>query len=101
MSEKTKQQFLCIKRPPRKNFASTITDDEAEIISVHFAYMKQLLEDGVLIMAGPVTTGEFGVSVFEAESEEEAKEIVYNDPAVAKGLMTPEIYPYRVSLIRK
>lgn len=101
MPENKKQQYLCIKRPPRKDFADSMTDDEAEIMSVHFAYMKQLLADGVLIMAGPVTTGEFGVSVFEAESDEAAKEIVYNDPAVAIGLMTPEIYPYRVSLIRK
>ena len=101
MSENIKQQFLCFKRPPRKNFASTLTDDEAEIMSIHFAYMKQLLADGVLIVAGPVVTGEFGLSIIEAESEEAAREFVYNDPAVAKGIMTPEIYPYRVSLIRK
>ncbi len=101
MPDNTKQQYLCIKRPPRKDFADTMTDEESEIMSIHFAYMKQLLADGVLIMAGPVTTGEFGVSVFEAESDEAAKEIVNNDPAVAIGLMKPEIYPYRVSLFRK
>jgi uncharacterized protein YciI len=94
-------QFVCFKRPPRKDFAATMTGEESEIMSRHFAYMKQLLERGVLIVAGPVTTGEFGLSVFEAESDEDAKEIVNNDPAVACGLMKPEIFPYRVSLLRK
>jgi uncharacterized protein len=78
-----------------------MTDEESEIMSIHFAYMKKLLEDGVLIMAGPVTTGEFGVSIFEADSEVDAMRIVNNDPAVAIGLMKPELYPYRVSLLRK
>ncbi len=101
MNENTKQQFLCFKRPGRKNFASTLTDEEAEIISIHFEYMQKLLADGVLIVAGPVITGEFGLSIIEAESEEAAREYVYNDPAVAKGIMTPEIYPFRLSLFRK
>ena len=101
MSENIKQQFLCFKRPGRKNFASNMTDEEAEVMSIHFAYMKQLLADGVLIVAGPVITGEFGLSIIEAESLETAREFVYNDPAVARGIMTPEIYPFRLSLMRK
>jgi uncharacterized protein YciI len=94
-------QFLYIIRPPRDNFISTITEEESEIMSIHFAYLKQMLEDGVLILAGPVTTGEMGICIFEAESEEEAVKIMNNDPSVVKGLMTAELFPYRVSLIRK
>ncbi len=92
-------QFLIIKRP-RENFIETMTEQEAEIISRHFVYLQEMLKEGKLIIAGPVTTGEFGLSIVETESEEEAREIMNNDPAVVSGIMTPTIYPYRVSLLR-
>lgn len=92
-------QFLIIKRP-RQNFIETMTEEEAEIMSKHFVYLQEKLREGKLILAGPVTTGEFGLSVVETESEEEAVEIMNNDPAVLSGIMTPTIYPYRVSLLR-
>ncbi len=92
-------QFLIIKRP-RENFIETMTPEEGEIMSAHFLYMQQKLKEGKVIIAGPVTTGEFGLSVLEVESEEEAREITANDPAVRSGIMKPAIYPYRVSLLR-
>ncbi|MBZ0204370.1 MAG: hypothetical protein IT281_07470 [Ignavibacteria bacterium] len=101
MSEDKKQQFVYIIRPPRNNFAETITEVEAEIMSNHFVYLRQLLEDGNLILAGPVTTGEMGICIFEANSKDEAETIMNNDPSVVQGLMTAQLYPYRVSLIRK
>jgi uncharacterized protein YciI len=92
-------QFLIIKKP-RENFIETMTEEEAEIMSKHFLYLKQKLSEGKLIIAGPVTTGDFGLSVLETETEEEAREIMNNDPAVSSGIMTPTMYPYRVSLLR-
>ena len=92
-------QFLIIKKP-RENFIETMTEEEAGIMSKHFAYLQQKLLEGKLIIAGPVTTGEFGLSIVETESEEEAREIMKNDPAVLSGIMTPSIYPYQVSLLK-
>lgn len=92
-------QFLIIKRP-RENFIETMTEWESEIMSEHFMYMKEKLGEGKVILAGPVTTGEFGVSILETDTEEEACDITNNDPAVKSGIMTPTIYPYRVSLLR-
>lgn len=92
-------QFLVIKKP-RENFIETMTEEESEIMSSHFLYMKQKLKEGKVILAGPVTTGDFGLSVLETESEEEAWEITNNDPAVLNGIMKPTMYPYRVSLLR-
>jgi uncharacterized protein YciI len=37
----------------------------------------------------------FGLVVFDADSEEEAREIMENDPAVANGLMTATLYPFK------
>jgi uncharacterized protein YciI len=92
-------QFLIIKRP-RENFIETMTEEESQIMSAHFLYLKQKLAEGKLIMAGPVTTGDFGISVVETDSEDQAREIVNNDPAVVAGIMKPTLYPYRVSLLR-
>lgn len=101
MNQNKKQQYLYIIRPPRENFAATMTNDEVEIMRVHFAYLKQLLNDGILILAGPVVTGAMGICIFEADSEDAARKIMNNDPSVVQGLMTPQLYPYRVSLLRK
>lgn len=95
-----KLEFLCIKKPYKENFVETMTEEDARIMSIHFEYMQGLLKEGKLILAGPVTTGAFGVSIFEAESEEEAWQLVKNDPAVINGVVTPTLYPFRVSLLR-
>ena len=92
-------QFLIIKKP-RENFIETMTLEEGEVMSLHFAYLQKKLWEGKLIIAGPVTTGDFGLSVIETDSEEEAREIMNNDPAVKAGIMKPTMYPYRVSLLR-
>jgi uncharacterized protein YciI len=42
----------------------------------------------------------FGIVIIEVESEEEALNIMNNDPAVSEGVMTAELFPYRVALIR-
>lgn len=92
-------QFLVIKKP-RENFIDTMTEEESAIVSEHFLYMQQKLKEGKVIIAGPVTTGEFGVSILETDSEQEAIDITNNDPAVSSGIMKPTIYPFRVSLLR-
>jgi uncharacterized protein len=77
-----------------------MTEEEAAIMSQHFLYMKDLLDKGRLIVAGPEESGKFGVSIFEADSLEHAKEIAANDPVVKNNIMSVEVYPYRVSFIR-
>ncbi len=94
-------QFVYFIRPHRENFAETITEDEANIMGEHFGYLQELLNNGKLILAGPELTGKFGIAIFEADTEDEAKEIMINDPAVKSGIVTPELHPYRVSLIKK
>ena len=93
-------QFIYFIRPHKENFAETMTEDEGRIMGVHFEYLKDILKNGKLILAGPETTGKFGIAVIETDSEDEAREIMMNDPAVKAGIVTSELYPYRVSLIR-
>ena len=69
-------------------------------MTAHFEYLRGLLDGGTLILAGPSLEPTFGVIVFEAESEEEARRIIAADPSVASGLQTPELHPFRASLVR-
>lgn len=94
-------QFIYFIRPHKENFSKTMTEDEGNIMGEHFLYLQDMLEKGKLILAGPETNGKFGIAIIETESEQEAKDIMNNDPAVKSGIVTPELYPYRVSLIRK
>jgi uncharacterized protein YciI len=78
-----------------------MTDAEREVWSRHFDRLRRLLDEGVLIMAGP-TLGSIntGVTVFEAPDEQTARAIVAEDPAVAEGYARGELRPLRVSLLR-
>lgn len=93
-------EFVYIIKPKKENFNETGTEEEFNIMSEHFMHLKQLLKENVLILAGPELNAKFGIAVIEAENEEEAKKIMENDPAVKKGVMNAELYPYRVSLLR-
>lgn len=95
-----KKQFIFFIKPHKENFAETMTEEEGMIMQEHFFYLKELLELGKLVIAGPELSGKFGMGVYETETLEEVQELLDNDPAVKSGIVTPEIYPFRVSLLR-
>jgi uncharacterized protein len=92
--------WLCIIRPPRPTFMKDSTPEENEVMRRHFEYLEGLLEDGTLILAGPSLDPPFGIIVFQAETEEDARRLIAADPSVAAGLQTPELHPFRASLTR-
>jgi uncharacterized protein YciI len=94
-------EWIYFLHPPREHFAATMTDDEAIAFRAHFARLRTLLDEGVLILAGP-TLGptNTGIAVFEAPDEEAAQRIVDEDPVIKAGFLTGELRPYRVSLLR-
>ena len=94
-------EWIYFLHPPRENFAETMTEQEKQVWAVHFQRLQQLLDDGVLILAGP-TLGSIntGVAVFEAPDEQSAQQIVDSDPVVLGGFARGELRPFRVSLLR-
>ena len=94
-----KEHYLVIIRPPRSNFAENMTPEETEIMEEHFNYLKSLLEVKLLLLAGPCVDGAFGVIILNVSSYEEAQKLIEKDPAVKSNIMTPEIHPFRVSLM--
>jgi uncharacterized protein YciI len=95
-------QFLYRLHPVRPEMLSGgMTEREEAIITRHFNYLKKLVGDGVVFMAGRTLTNDertFGLVVFAAASEPEARDLMLNDPAVKDGVMKAELFPYQVAL---
>ena len=96
-------QFLYRIQPTRPEMLSEgPTADEEKVVSEHFAYLRGLTEQGVLILAGRTLNRDessFGIVIFRASSEKAAREMMGNDPAVRKGVMNAELFPFRIALM--
>jgi len=90
--------FLIMYLPPRANFTENITPEETTVIERHFEYLKGKLAEGALILAGRAEDARFGIAIIRAKSETEGREIMENDPAVAAGVFTGELLPFRLAL---
>jgi uncharacterized protein YciI len=42
----------------------------------------------------------FGIVILEVDSEEEARQLMEQDPTVKEGMMTAQLFPYRVAVSR-
>lgn len=94
-------EWIYFLHAPREHFGSTMTAEEEAVFARHFEHLQGLAADGVLILAGP-TLGAVntGINVFEAPDEDAARAIMEADPAIAAGVVTGELRPFRVSLLR-
>jgi uncharacterized protein YciI len=94
-------EWIYFIHPPREDFAATMTEEEQAVWAVHFQRLQRLLDDGVLILAGP-TLGRVntGVAVFEAPDEAAAQQIMTEDPVLVGGFARGELRPFRASLLR-
>lgn len=96
-------QYLYKIQPTRPEMLSEgATDEEAEITSQHYYYLKSLMDEGVLVLAGRTLntdSSSFGIIILNAESERAAREVMENDPAVKSGVMKAQLFPYRVALM--
>jgi uncharacterized protein YciI len=94
------QVFLYLLQLVHPEKFGSMSPQEEEVVEEHFTYLKRNLEEGHLILAGSCLDGAFGVAIFEAVSPEEAQQFMHDDPAIKNGLMTGEIHPFRVSLMK-
>jgi len=79
------------------------TPEEENAIAAHFGYLEQLIERGILILAGRTLNKDdqsFGLIIFKAAGEDAARKIMSADPAVRMGIMSATLYPFRVALMQ-
>ncbi|MDR7112073.1 MULTISPECIES: YciI family protein [Microbacterium] len=88
--------------PSRPEMVAAATPDEQRIVGEHFAYLVALRDRGVLVIAGRTqeTEGTFGITIFEADDEPAAREVMNSDPAVAAGVFVASLHPYRIAVAR-
>jgi len=95
----SQNHYLIVYRPPRPTFVEDATEQESAAVGEHFEYLKRLLSDGVLILAGRTEDAAMGLAVFAAQDDTGAEAIMQHDPAVRAGVFRAELHRYRLALL--
>ncbi len=90
--------YLIIYRSPRSNFVDDATEQESAAVGEHLEYLKRLLSERILLLAGRTEEGSMGLAVFRAADIVAAEKIVREDPAVKAGVFKAELHRYRLAL---
>jgi uncharacterized protein YciI len=94
-------EWIYFLHPPREDFAATMTDEERRVWTVHFEYLRRLMAEGALVMAGPTLgSTNTGIAIFEAPDEDTAQQVMAADPVISGGFASGELREFRVSLLR-
>lgn len=103
MEKRKKYYCYCLHLYPEYFKADNWTEKDNQTIGTHFRYLKDYLEKGTLFLAGrtvnePMTEKDFGIAILKVESENEARYIMENDPAVKGNIMYAELFEFSLAL---
>jgi uncharacterized protein len=90
------KRYFFLKLVPRHpTFAQDMTPEERAIMMQHVAYWKIFLDEGKVLVYGPVMDPQavYGMGIVMTEDEEEVKALIAGDPA--GQINTYEYYPMR------
>lgn len=96
-----KKYFAMHLLPCRPDFAFTMTEEERAVMMQHVAYWTEKMNDGKVVVFGPVMDpkGPYGLGVVIAENEQEIASFIENDPA--SKLNKYEYFPMRAVVPNK
>lgn len=98
-------QFIYVLRlVERLHQDSGWTKADEEFVGRHFRHLETATEQGQAIVVGrTLEPGDktFGLVIFEASNVEAARAFAESDPAVVGGVMTVEVRPFALVLLRK
>ncbi|MBN2565341.1 MAG: hypothetical protein JXB46_06490 [Candidatus Eisenbacteria bacterium] len=96
-------EYLYKVQPTRPQMLTEgLTPEEDQAVEAHFEYLRDLAEQGVVLLAGRTRNTDptsFGIVIFRAGSVESAREMMEGDPAVRAGVFRAELYPYSIALV--
>jgi uncharacterized protein len=95
------REYLYQIKPIRSDFMKNQSQEEKNALEAHFFYLQDLLQEDKLVLAGPCLDASFGVVILQNVDNEEANRIMVNDPAIVHEIMTGELFPFRISLLKK
>lgn len=92
--EMTTYYLVLLYRGP--NSTQQATPETERIQDAHMANIRQMADEGKLIMAGPMGDDSKlrGIFVLRAGSPQEAQQLAEADPAVKSGRLVPEVHPW-------
>jgi uncharacterized protein len=82
--------------PPRPTFPADMTPTEGKLMQEHVAYWTELMNQGRVIVFGPVADpqGTYGIGVLRLEDDADAQALGANDPTIkADAGFKIEIHP--------
>ena len=100
---------LSLARPELQD-PKTWTDADNAAVGAHFLRLKQMTEEGKVILFGRTQDTQanghlvpdtMGLIILEAADRAAAEQVLSEDPAVKAGLMRGKVYSYQVALQRK
>lgn len=101
---KLRQWLYILRLAPRLHDDKAWTETDKATIGRHFARLQAATKSGQVILAGrSMEPGDktIGLVIFEAADEPAALAFMNGDPCVEQGVMTAELRPYAVALLRK
>src|SRR6059058_1080322 len=87
---------------PRPTFAFDMTDHERAIMGEHAAYWRELFDQDRVVVFGPVLdpAETWGLAVVQAERADDVRALANDDPAVASGMCTYDVFPMATAVVR-
>ncbi|EQB88664.1 uncharacterized protein YciI [Clostridium punense] len=99
MLRNSKKEFIYELKPvPRLLKEVNWREEDRRIVNKHVRYLKELQGADYLVLAGETQGAKentFRIVIIKAFTEEEALNIMNNDPAVKEEIMTASFYPYK------
>ena len=65
-------------------------------LQAHVKYLIELYRAEILRFAGPFADDSGGAALLEVDSEEEARKIASQDPAVTEGVLVYQLHPWQL-----
>ncbi len=87
-------QMAILKKGPK--WDETREAERNSILKQHLDNILSMLDSGKVVLAGPIRDEDdlAGITIFRADSVEQAKDWANNDPAVKAGLFIAETHPW-------
>ncbi len=101
MADKTSTYIYRVQPARKEMLTQGATAEEDLIISEHFTFLEKLKDQGIVLLAGRTPGSDpsaFGLILLKVKSEDSARRIMLSDPAVERGVMRAELFPFRIAL---
>ena len=95
--------FFCKLIPPRQNFVTSMTADEAKLMQVHADYWRGMMNDSLVVAFGPVVepAAVYGIGIMTLPDDADPRALLLNDPTLRAGVgFSFEIHPMPQLVVR-